>query len=100
MAPSRVRVLRTVDPPDGASAVGQLIYQCEELKIDGLKLYPPGPDTRGSRMDDEEATFQIHGTLRKHGIRNICAHKGVPGQFLAEYCTPTTWRERRRIFRT
>ena len=49
MAPSRIRVLGTVDPPDGASAVESLIYQCETIKIDGLKLYPPGPDTRASR---------------------------------------------------
>jgi hypothetical protein len=97
MAPSRVRLLRTVDPPDGASAVERLISQCEELKIDGLKLDPPGPDTRGWRMADEEATYPIHGTLRKHEIRNTCAHKGSRGGFFA---TPTTWRERRRIFRT
>jgi len=43
MAPSRIRVLGTVDPPDGASAVESLIFQCETIKIDGLKLYPPGP---------------------------------------------------------
>jgi predicted TIM-barrel fold metal-dependent hydrolase len=86
MAPSRVRVLGTGDPPDGASAVESLIYQCEELKIDGLKLYPPGPDTRGWRMDDEKATYPIYETLRKYGVRNICVHKGVPGLFLAEYC--------------
>jgi len=86
MAPARVRVLGTVDPPDGASAVESLIYQCEELKIDGLKLYPPGPDTCGWRMDDEKATYPLYETLRKHGARNICVHKGVPGLFLAEYC--------------
>jgi predicted TIM-barrel fold metal-dependent hydrolase len=86
MAPSRVRVLGTVDPPDGASAVDSLSYQCEALKIDGLKLYPPGPDTRGWRMDDEKATYPLYEILRKHGVRNICVHKGVPGLFLAEYC--------------
>jgi hypothetical protein len=32
MAPARIRVLGTVDPPDGASAVESLIYQCEELQ--------------------------------------------------------------------
>ena len=35
MAPSRIRVLGTVDPPDGASAVESLIYQCETIRIDG-----------------------------------------------------------------
>jgi hypothetical protein len=52
MAPSRIRVLGTVDPPDGASAIESLIYQCETIKIDGLKLYPPGPDARGWILDD------------------------------------------------
>jgi hypothetical protein len=44
MAPSRIRVLGTVDPPDGASAIESLTYQCETIKIDGLKLYPPHRD--------------------------------------------------------
>src|SRR5439155_452396 len=43
MAPSRIRVLGTVDPPDGASAIESLIYQCETIKIDGLKLYRTDP---------------------------------------------------------
>jgi predicted TIM-barrel fold metal-dependent hydrolase len=86
MAPARVRVLGTVDPPDGASAIDSLTYQCEDLKIDGLKLYPPGPDLRGWRMDDEKATYPLYEILRKHGVKNICVHKGVPGLFLAEYC--------------
>lgn len=86
MAPARVRVLGTVDPPDGASAIDSLNYQCEALKIDGLKLYPPGPDLRGWRMDDEKTTYPLYEVLRKHGVKNICVHKGVPGLFLAEYC--------------
>jgi len=51
-----------------------------------LTGYPPGPDSRGSRMDDEKATYPLYETLRKYGIRNICVHKGVPALFLAEYC--------------
>jgi predicted TIM-barrel fold metal-dependent hydrolase len=86
MAPARVRVLGCVDPPDGKSAVESLTYQCETLKIDGLKLYPPGPDTRGWRMDDEKNTYPLYEVLRKHGIRNICVHKGLPGIFLEDYC--------------
>jgi predicted TIM-barrel fold metal-dependent hydrolase len=86
MAPARIRVLGTVDPPDGASAVESLIYQCEELKIDGLKLFPPGPDIRGWRMDDEKEAYPLYATLRKYGVKNICVHKGVPGLFLDEYC--------------
>jgi predicted TIM-barrel fold metal-dependent hydrolase len=86
MAPSRIRVLGVVDPPDGQSAVDSLTYQCEQLKIDGLKLYPPGPVTTGWRMDDEKNTYPLYEVLRKHKVRNICVHKGLPGLFLEEYC--------------
>ena len=88
MAPTRIRVLGCVDPPDGQSAVDSLIYQCDKLKIDGLKLYPPGPDARGWRMDDEKHTYPLYEVLRKHGVKNICVHKGLPGAFLEEYCHP------------
>src|SRR5438270_224531 len=86
MAPSRIRVLGTVDPPDGASAIESLIYQCETIKIDGLKLYPPGPDTRGWVLDDEKNTYPLFEVLRRHGVKNVCVHKGLPGLFLEEYC--------------
>jgi uncharacterized protein len=86
MAPARVKVLGCVDPPDGKSAVESLTYQCETLKIDGLKLYPPGPDTRGWRMDDEKNTYPLYEVLRKHGIKNVTVHKGIPGIFLEDYC--------------
>ena len=86
MAPARVKVLGCVDPPDGKSAVESLTYQCEMIKIDGLKLYPPGPDTRGWRMDDEKNTYPLYEVLRKHGVKNITVHKGLPGLFLEEYC--------------
>lgn len=86
MAPARIKVLGCVDPPDGKSAVESLIYQCETIKIDGLKLYPPGPDTRGWRMDDEKNTYPLYEVLRKHGVKNITVHKGLPGLFLEEFC--------------
>ncbi|HWO02603.1 MAG TPA: amidohydrolase family protein [Blastocatellia bacterium] len=86
MAPSRIKVLGCVDPPDGKSAVESLSYQCETIKIDGLKLYPPGPDTRGWRMDDEKNTYPLYEVLRKHGVKNITVHKGLPGLFLEEFC--------------
>jgi predicted TIM-barrel fold metal-dependent hydrolase len=86
MAPTRIRVLGVVDPPDGQSAVDSLIYQCEELKIDGLKLYPPGPVKTGWRMDDQKVTYPLFGVLRKHGVKTVCVHKGLPGLFIEEYC--------------
>jgi uncharacterized protein len=88
MAPARVRVLGCVDPPDGQSAVESLIYQCENLKIDGLKLYPPGMDARGWHMDDEKNTYPLYEVLRKHRVKNICVHKGIPGAFIEKYCHP------------
>ena len=88
MAPARVRVLGCVDPPDGQSALDSLSYQCETLKIDGLKLYPPGPDMRGWKMDDEKNTYPIYERCRKHGVKNVCVHKGLPGLFLEEFCHP------------
>jgi predicted TIM-barrel fold metal-dependent hydrolase len=88
MAPSRIRVLGCVDPPDGHSAVDSLIYQCEELKIDGLKLYPPGPDITGWRMDDEKMTYPLFEVLREHKVKNVCMHQGLPGIFLEEYVHP------------
>ncbi|MFY9554888.1 MAG: amidohydrolase family protein [Blastocatellia bacterium] len=88
MAPARVRVLGCVDPPDGQSAVDSLIYQCEHLKIDGLKLYPPGMDARGWHMDDEKNTYPLYEVLRKHGGKNVCVHKGIPGAFIEKYCHP------------
>jgi uncharacterized protein len=86
MAPARVRVLGTVDPPDGASAADSLSYQCETLRIDGLKLYPPGPDNRGWHMDDEKSTYSLFEVLRRHSVKNVCVHKGLPGLFIEEYC--------------
>ena len=86
MAPSRIRVLGTVDPPDGASAIESLIYQCETIKIDGLKLYPPGPDARGWVLDDEKNTYPLFEVLRRHGVKNVCVHKGLPGLFIEQYC--------------
>jgi len=88
MAPARVRVLGCVDPPDGQSAIESLIYQCETLKIDGLKLYPPGMDARGWHMDDQKNTYPLYEVLRKHGVKNVCVHKGIPGAFIEQYCHP------------
>jgi predicted TIM-barrel fold metal-dependent hydrolase len=86
MAPSRIRVLGTVDPPDGASAIDSLIYQCETIKIDGLKLYPPGPDARGWVLDDQKNTYPLFEVLRRHAVKNVCVHKGLPGLFIEDYC--------------
>lgn len=78
MAPARIRVHGTVDPPDGKAAEESLEYQCTSLKIDSLKLYPPGfvPDRRFWRMDDQQLTYPLLSILRKHGVKNVCVHTG------------------------
>jgi hypothetical protein len=58
-------------PPGGASAVESLIHQCEGIKIDGLKLYPPGPDAGGWVLDDEKNTYPLFDVLRRHGVKNV-----------------------------
>jgi hypothetical protein len=62
-----------------------LIYQCETIKIDGLKLHPPGPDARGWVPDDEKNTYPPL-TLRRHGVKNVCVKDWASGLFLEQYC--------------
>src|SRR5262245_26216671 len=83
---ARWRRRASASSPDGASAIESLIYQCETIKIDGLKLYPPGPDARGWVLDDEKNTYPLLEVLRRHGVKNVCVHKGLPGLFLEQYC--------------
>ena len=55
-----------------------------ELKVDAWKGYTIG-DVLGAeptfdrpwRMDDEALTYPTYEKARKHGVRNICIHKGV-----------------------
>jgi hypothetical protein len=44
--------------------------QCEAIKIDGLKLYPPRPDAGGWVLDDEKNTYPLLDVLRRHGVKN------------------------------
>src|SRR5689334_17751018 len=76
----------TVDPPDGASAIESLIYQCETIKIDGLKLYPPGPDVRGWVLDDEKNTISaVRGAAsarRQECVRSQGSARAIPRRVL------------------
>jgi len=55
-----------------------------ELKVDSWKGYTIG-DVLGAeptfdkpwRMDDEDLTYPTYEKAHKHGVRNICVHKGV-----------------------
>jgi predicted TIM-barrel fold metal-dependent hydrolase len=37
-------------------------------------------------MDDEKNTYPLFETLRHHGVKNVCVHKGLSGIFIEEYC--------------
>ena len=39
-------------------------------------------------MDNEKLTSPLYAMLRKHGIKNICVHKGFLGSFLEPGCQP------------
>jgi hypothetical protein len=87
MMPNRLLVLGTVDPPDGSSAIESLDYQCSDLRIDGLKLYPTGRFTpKVWRLDDPEVTYPLYDVMRRHGVKNVFCHKGLPGPFIADAC--------------
>lgn len=64
MAPSRIRVLGTVDPPDGASAIESLIYQCETIKIDGLIREPLNKGLEHGRVAWQFAHGRLYGIIR------------------------------------
>ncbi|HEU5320708.1 MAG TPA: amidohydrolase family protein [Methylomirabilota bacterium] len=52
-----------------------------ELRIDSWKGYPMGDLTADSqypwRLDDERVTYPALDRAVKHGIRNVCLHKGL-----------------------
>ena len=67
-----------------------------ELKVDAWKGYTMG-DVLGVsptfenpwRMDDEELTYPSYEKAQRHGVRNICVHKGVLPN---DYKKIPTWR--------
>ena len=67
-----------------------------EPRVDAWKGYTMG-DVLGVsptfehpwRMDDEELTYPSYEKARRHGVRNICVHKGV---LPADYERIPTWR--------
>ena len=65
----------------------RLANYVEEYKISGLKLYTfDSTKEKGWWFDDEKKAYPIWEACRKHGIKNIGCHKGIPfGQFYARY---------------
>jgi hypothetical protein len=62
----------------------------DKYKISGLKLYTAdSTPKRGWWLDDEKLAYPIWERCRKHGIKNIGCHKGIPfAQFMARFLHP------------
>lgn len=79
--PDRFLVYGTIDTMDLSEAIESLHYQVEELRIDGLKLYPAiryQDRMHGWKMDDPEYALPLMAAARDLGLRNIAVHKIIP----------------------
>ncbi|HEU5324147.1 MAG TPA: amidohydrolase family protein, partial [Methylomirabilota bacterium] len=64
------------------------------LRIDSWKGYtvgdPLGPSKYPWRLDDEKLAYPAYAKARKHGIRNVCIHKGLmPADYMTSFAN---WR--------
>ncbi len=88
----RVVAHGTMSPELGSMGFEAMRAQAETLKIEAWKGYPGqplGPKGAGWWMDDPKVGYKALELSRKLGIRNICAHKGLPAPgFSAEHCHP------------
>lgn len=88
----RVIAHGTMSPELGTMGFEAMRAQAETLKIEAWKGYPGqplGPNGAGWWMDDPKVGYPALELSRKLGIRNICAHKGLPAPgFSAEHCHP------------
>ncbi len=68
-------------PDLGQQNLEYMHSQLEKIKIEAWKGYTGWPRAKGVdrwRMDDEKLAYPALDFARKHGIRNICLHKGLP----------------------
>lgn len=75
-------------PNQGLSVtLDRLAQYVDQYKISGLKLYTfDSTKKKGWWFDDEKLAYPIWEACRKHGIKNVGCHKGIPfGQFYARY---------------
>ena len=83
------------------------------MKPNSIKGYTIGDNTNKDksqypwRMDDEKVTYKAYELAVKHGIKNICVHKGLfprPSRSSSRTCSPipmcATWARRRRTGRS
>jgi uncharacterized protein len=79
--PGRYLLYGTVDTPVTDTAIKQLEAQVNELRLDGLKLYPAFfYDGQGHcwRLDGEDFATPLLEAARDLGIRNVAVHKAIP----------------------
>lgn len=79
--PNRFRLYGTIDTMDTNEAIKSLEYQVNELKIDGLKMYPAiryQGKMHGWKMDDKEFMLPILEAAQDLGVTNIGVHKIIP----------------------
>ncbi len=68
-------------PDLGQQNLEYMHSQLEKIKIEAWKGYTGWPRAKGVdrwRIDDEKLAYPALDFARKHGIRNICLHKGLP----------------------
>jgi predicted TIM-barrel fold metal-dependent hydrolase len=68
-------------PDLGQQNLEYMHSQLEKIKIEAWKGYTGWPRAKGVdrwRMDDEKLAYPALDFARKHGIHNICLHKGLP----------------------
>jgi predicted TIM-barrel fold metal-dependent hydrolase len=82
IARSRRLIVHGLFSPDlGAANLDAMADQVTKLKVEAWKGYPGqplDPTGRGWWMDDEKVAYPAYEASRKHGIRTICVHKGLP----------------------
>ncbi|HSB35898.1 MAG TPA: amidohydrolase family protein, partial [Thermoanaerobaculia bacterium] len=88
----RVVAHGTMSPELGTLGLEAMRAQAEKLKVEAWKGYPGqplGPKGEGWWMDDPKVGYKALELSKTLGIRNICAHKGLPAPgFSAEHCHP------------
>jgi predicted TIM-barrel fold metal-dependent hydrolase len=82
LARSRRIIAHGLFSPDlGRQNMEEMQRQFERMKVEAWKGYPGQPLADGSVgwwMDDERLAYPAYEYSRKIGIKNICAHKGLP----------------------
>jgi predicted TIM-barrel fold metal-dependent hydrolase len=77
-------------PNLGKKELDEMERQVKKLKIDAWKMYTGAElGEKAWFMDDEKVAYPFWEKTRKHGIKNLCVHKGLPlGAFNEKACTP------------